>query len=183
MKEYSKQFVDRLAYASFALALIVGGLSPTIAGSRVLGRPYAIGIAAAFFILGAALILRTRATKRFLSIGIIISGVVFIASTVCTMVLPFSSTLVYIAGTSAVAACVFLVASTHLSSQDKGFGKNKFYTTAKIIFWLAALYVLIFVGTVRREFFPEYLWIVLAVGALATLARRAIMRTTTPRND
>ncbi len=63
------------------------------------------------------------------------------------------------------------------------FRKSKSYTIGRVILGLAALYVLIFVGIIKREFFSDYLWIALAVGALAMFALKAIMRITAPKND
>lgn len=176
MKEYSRQSIDRLGFASLALALLIGLLSATNIATHVMDRSCIFAIAATFFVLGSALILRARFPSRTLRIAAIISGVISIGSVLAIMAHTPIHDLGYISLVSMFVTCSLIVASADFGLEATGRSRGGFRDIWVSIVWLAVLVVLYFFGDIKGEFFSRYFWMVIAISAFGILARWAILR-------
>ena len=183
MKEYSKHFIDRLALTCVALAVITAASYIKLISTTAPALPLVLYLAIVFAILGSIRILQTRTSKRNLNLGLIVSGSVFIVTIVATTVHASSPVLIYISAISAVFACIFLVTSASSDSKNVTLSKNYAEITVKISLLVIALFVIIYFGIIKGRLFSDYLWVAIAVGVLAMLARKGILRTTTPKKD
>jgi hypothetical protein len=183
MKEYSKQSIDRLAYACLALAVIAVAFYLIIISTRAPARPYILGVAVMFVIFSSTLILRTRASKRTLNVGLAISASVFLVALIGTVLHDASSAVMYVSAISAVVVCIFLVSSSSFHSKNVTLSKSNAEMTVRIVLSLIAIFVVIYFGILQGRFFSDYLWVALAIVVLATLARKRILRTTAPKKD
>ena len=183
MKVYPKHFTDRLALTCAALAVITAASYIKLISTTAPALPLVLFLSTVFVILGSIRILQTRTPKRNLNLGLVVSGSVFIVSIVATMVHQPSSVLIYISAVSAIFACIFLFTSAGSDSKNVILSKSKAEITVRIILLIIALFVVIYFGIIKGRLFSDLLWVAIAVGFLAMLARKRILRATTPKKD
>ncbi len=181
MKEYSKHFIDPVALACVALAVITAASYIKLISREAPALPLVLFLSVVFSILGSIRILQTRTPTRGLNLGLIVSGSVFILTIMATMVHEASPTMIYVSAVSAVFATIFLFTSAGSDSKDVTVSKRYAEITVRIILLSAALFVAVYFGIIKGRLLSECRWVAPALALLALLARKRILRITTPK--
>ncbi len=176
MKEYSKKSVGRFAAACLVASVIGVAFTLKMISAEEPMRPYAFGIAVTLFVLGAALILRTKLSTSAIKIWLIISTCLFAVSIIANLSNHYSSVFIYVLALSAILTSVFIVTSAPLNSAERTVLRTNANIAARAVLVLLVLFVIANVGAGKREFIPDYLWIAFLFGVAALSAREAIIR-------